>query len=226
MISRRQMSAAAALGFALTLGACSSGDGLASRRDLGTTPTRIDGSWVSGSTSVSYRIEVQLPDGATDYTATVDSFAEIQDKTPTGFRLVAHWLSSGEYDTTVTIVSGGQKILLPVHFTVNPPAEDEHDLILGSTEVRLVAREGAVGEAVTLIVDFPTWAPGCSMDVEYLGGTHVNWLEFGADMLMWANASALMPGTYQARMKLAYTSYRDVPAQQFVDVFLIVDPRP
>lgn len=172
---------------------------------LKTTPGYVQLESISGEHPDPIEVAVQLPDGVTDYSATIEfPIAEVVDKTAAGFKLRMLPVPSGYYDTRVTIeAAGGRSYWMPVTRVVQAPPGGEHGLIVGSDSVALVATEGSAGTPVKLDVTAPTWNPPLRTEVQYGNGD--GWLQVvptDGGYLLTGDASALPQGTYTAWLSI------------------------
>lgn len=182
------------------------------RPRLKATPESVTASFVSGSVAPVTPVVVQLPDGASSFSATSShDWLEVTGVTTSGFSVRPRvGLSSGSYAADVSLVAGARSTRVPVTFMVEAPASGEHDLELQTQSATLVTTEGGVGAASVVRFSPPTWDDEVSTETVY-DTSASGWLSAtrtaeGVELV--ADASALSQGTYTATLRLRHVSWR------------------
>jgi hypothetical protein len=181
------------------------------RPRLKATPESVTTSFVSGSMAPVTPVVVQLPDGASSFSATSShDWLEVTGVTATGFSVRPRvGLSSGSYVADVSLVAGTRSIFVPVTFIVDAPAGGEHDLELQTPSATLVANEGGAGAASVVRFTPPTWDSQVGTETVYdapaSGWLSVTSTAEGVELV--ADASALSQGTYTATLRLRHVTW-------------------
>jgi hypothetical protein len=168
------------------------------------TPNPISLNAVSGNLATG-ALAVTLPSGATSFSVVAPdapTWLQIGSPSSSTVQLTAQSMRSGTYTTSVLVTANtGQAKLVPVTYTVTPPAGGEHDLAVTPYALGFSAVQGASTAAQTLSFSNPTWAPstGITLTTSYITGS--GWLTVtpiagGASLV--ANAAGMSPGTYTA----------------------------
>lgn len=135
------------------------------RRGLRAMPDALQFKAVSGNESSPQAVEVQLPEGATDYTVRGNlPWIQILDKTPAGFNVRLGSVPSGEHRSHIDIYSGDRQFTLPITYIVAPPPGGEHDIIFGVEPAPLQSVQGRPSEPFMLAVSPPTWNPSVTVE--------------------------------------------------------------
>jgi hypothetical protein len=170
---------------------------------------------VSGS-EASAQIGVQLPNGVTQPTVTVESNStafSVADVTATGFRIIGRSLPSNYYSGSIRVVAGTRARSVVVNYSVSAPPGGERNVTAMPTALTLNTTEGATSAPVRVNVTPATWNPTYGSRIEYFGTA--NWLSAtqvagGLDVV--ANAANLASGTYSARLVVTGGPYtNEVP---------------
>ncbi|MEY2690331.1 MAG: hypothetical protein RL375_4531 [Pseudomonadota bacterium] len=111
------------------------------------------------SQSASATVQVSLPAGVTSYTATpADSWAQIDNLTPTSFRVTAPARAVGTYNTQITLSGGGLVRVVPVQHVSTP-----RRLVLGSTSIDLGAVSGNTASATVEVTQLAEGSAGVTV---------------------------------------------------------------
>lgn len=174
---------------------------------------RINLNAISGQTAAG-NVAVQLPDGASTFTARVTQGADwLTAGTPDGATLPisAGSLRSGTYYGSIELTSNGQIITVLVVYDVLPPSGGDHDLLTSPSSLTFGAVENTQTPPQALAIALPTWG-GERKDLQYsvqYNGLMKDWLTVTATdtgLSVTASATQLSRGTYTAAVLVSHPS--------------------
>ncbi len=192
---------------------------------LQTSPASITAVSASG-TGATQAVTIQLPSGATSSSVTVTAggaFVTISNALPSSFTVNLASLPSGTYAGSITVAAGGSGAVIPITYTVTPPAGGDVQMSTNPSSLTLSTVENGSTSA-TLAVMPPSWNPQVSTAPEYPAGAASGWLSatpISGGFRIDANATGLLAGSYTATLRVhgAYPS-----ADILVPVALTVGP--
>jgi len=184
---------------------------IATPRQLRLSATQVDLAAISGNTAQADLTVVQLTEGQSGISASVNApWLRVSNVSASGLRVQADSLPSGTYSAVLSVVSGTRQLNLPVSYVVTAPPGGDRALATTRTSLTFAVSEGATSVAQALGLQRPSWNPAVSVNIQYSQGN--NWLTATTrpdnDIELSVNASGLLRGTYQANLVLtgAYPS--------------------
>ena len=185
---------------------------IATPRQLRLSATQVDLAAVSGNTAQADLTVVQLTEGQSGISASVNApWLRVSNVSASGLRVQADSLPSGTYSAELSVVSGTRQLSLPVSYVVTAPPGGDRALATAQTSLTFAVSEGATSVAQALGLQRPSWNPAVSVNIQYTQGN--NWLTATTrpdnnDIELTVNAAALLRGTYRANLVLtgAYPS--------------------
>ncbi len=174
-------------------------------------PSRVDVGAISGQ-SASGSVTLQLPEGASGFTARVTNGASwlslgVADGNVLPFS--AGSLHSGAYAGNIEINVDGQVTNVFVNYTVQAPAGGDLDLRASAPSLTFSAVENTQAPTQSVAILLPTWG-GDRKDLQYSvtsGGKPADWLNVSATesgLSVTASAAQLAAGVYTARLQVTH----------------------
>lgn len=162
----------------------------------------------SSGTPTDRRVNVlRLPEGQSTFVATTTNpeWVSIVDQDAGGFTVRAASLPEGVYSSFVRVQSGSAVREFQLLYTVSGGVP-YRGLSLAQYSITLMANEGTDAGSSTLGLVRPSWNPTVTTQVNYQGGTTVQWLTLDTlpdgDLRVSASARGLAAGTYTASIAL------------------------
>ncbi|MTV37616.1 PD40 domain-containing protein [Duganella radicis] len=173
-------------------------------KGLKVTPGSVGLTALAGVTA-SAKLVVQLPAGATSFTATTTAtWLNISGVTASGMTLTAAGKAPGVYSALVTVSAANRQVTVPVTYNVGNNPASVNSITPERASLGFTAPAGYASTAQQMKVTLPAWATGLSSAVVYDSGS--GWLSVNVDaagaLNLVASAVGLRPGNYAASLVL------------------------
>ena len=119
---------------------------------------------------------------------------------PGGWTVTAASVPSGEYAGSVSVQSGGDRVTVPVRYSVQPPIGGDRAFSVGRSNLTLASTVGGPAASGKVGAFRASWSSRADVTVAYENGA--GWLGNGLDefgnVVLSANPAGLTAGTYRA----------------------------